>query len=373
MGIYEFIEGEPIDAPLPLLWAVAILSVLVLVCSVGLLVHHRFSEWKRSRRESTARRVLEILTPAMIGSDDLGRAAVNASRRYGRGIVAMVLRDARAELAGPEAERISLALDTIGEIQRLVRAASSRFQGRRLEAIRLLAECGGATAREVLRSVLTDDRWEVRRIARSGLVNMGDEAEIRAAIASYLTDPDREHGWKGSFFSHLAYIRPHTLIRLLDEEALDSASEKLALESLGDAGESEVSAYARARLASPEPELRASAARALGRIEEANAEPALVRLLDDPVWYVRAAAARGLENLPPSPDGIKKLSGCLGDSVWWVRSNAARTLANLGPSGLATLHEARGSNDRFARDMAAAALAVSELTYPARETASVPS
>ena len=68
---------------------------------------------------------------------------------------------------------------------------------------------------------------------------------------------------------------------------------------------------------------------ALGEI----AVPQLIQTLNDPDWWVRAAAADISGNIVPvmhQEDAVSELVNRLQDSEWWVRRNATEALGNIG-------------------------------------------
>ena len=76
------------------------------------------------------------------------------------------------------------------------------------------------------------------------------------------------------------------------------------------------------------------------------------RLLRDPAWEVRAQAAKALGR-SQALAAIPALAEALSDSTFWVRQNSAEALGALGPAGLAQLQQrAMRDSDPFARDAA---------------------
>ncbi len=334
------------------------LAVLAALACLSLVVHHIVTQIRWSRHQTRMRRVGEQLAPNLASGTGLVEAAAVLREEYGRLAVVQVLRRARTEVRGVVRERISEALEELGEVDRLRKRAHSRRLRRRLDSIRGLGECGGDTAREVLSDATRDPLPEVRRAARDGLLSEGHTESIRVAIASYLEDYPKLTGWRGTFFGRLAVIAPDQIREMLGAGGLPERQEKLALEALGDAGVAEVAEIARGYLSADNPELRATAARILGKVRDAESRRKLLELLDDEQWFVRAAAARALERIPVADDGVEMLSDRLTDPKWWVRSNAARALAYHGPDGVRHLVDAVEGEDPYARDAAVSALSL---------------
>jgi HEAT repeat protein len=78
---------------------------------------------------------------------------------------------------------------------------------------------------------------------------------------------------------------------------------------------------------------------------------ALRRLIADTSWEVRAQAARSLGRIA-DPATLPLLVTALGDSEWWVRMRAALALTRLGPPGRDALLKAEVGALATARDMA---------------------
>lgn len=338
-----------------------VLALLAFVACGALVVHHAISDALHRRHERRTQQVLLLLAPHIVGGDELPEQATAAVRRFGHAPVAEILRRARNDLAGGPAVALAAALESIGEVRRLSRRARSASASRRRTAVRHLGECGGDAARDALAKALDDREWEVRRAARDGLLADGRDESIRLAVESYLGESVRSLGWRRSFYARFSLVAPEQLCALLREGTLVPDEEKLAIDALGHARARDAVAEVRLRLDSSDPELRASAARFAGKLDDADACDQLVQLLHDPEWFVRAAAARGLEALPKPLDALHALGTRLEDRTWWVRSNAARTLARAGQSGRRILLRAISRNDAYARDAAVAALATERM------------
>lgn len=349
-------------AAAPLVIGTLLLGAIAFASCVVLVIHHALSEAMRVRRERRADDAVVLLAGAIVEGDQLCEVATIAAKRFGIGPVGEVLRRARNDIAGDRTAAITAALETIGEVAKLQRLARSWSVARRRSAIRHLAECGGDAARDALQRALADPEWEVRRAARDGLLSDGREASIRLAVESYLGEATKNLGWRRSFYARFALVAPDQLCGILHAATLSPGEEKLAIEALGHARSQAAVGEVRARLTADDPELRASAARFAGKLRDAASSPQLVRLLGDSSWFVRAAAARGLETLPKTSETLRALGEALTDPSWWVRSNAARTLSREGEPGFAILLSAIGGEDAFARDAACAALAIAQTT-----------
>ena len=114
-----------------------------------------------------------------------------------------------------------------------------------------------------------------------------------------------------------------------------------------------------------EPEVRIAAIESLGMVGGPLAIRPLKYTFRSPDWRLRAKSATSLGHIG-DPSINRVLASGLQDSNWWVRRNSASALAAL-PGGDELLLLAIGSDDPFARDAAAEALADCGVLAAARE------
>ncbi|HVT03609.1 MAG TPA: HEAT repeat domain-containing protein [Thermoanaerobaculia bacterium] len=352
---------------------VIVLTSLVLVLSAIMFTHHILSDRKRRRNGQRFQGAAVFLAPHIIANEaELLDYAQQARRRYGDRAVSLVLQRSRYDLKGETSLSVSHVLNKIGTVDRLLREVRSRREWKRAAAVRGLAECGGDRAIAVLLDAADkDETGDVRRSAREGLLLDSRPESVQAAIASFLKDLPRRAGWRRSFYARLASASSKELMQLINEKKLAGSEEKLALEALGDAGASEAIEFALSRLSSEDAELRATAVRLLGKLGTLDHIPQMLARLEDSEWFVRAAAARGLEWMAShTRDSMTRhhkeccrlLGAGLKDKSWWVRANAARGLAHQGQLGIDVLFRAGEADDNYARDAALAALALAQLS-----------
>jgi len=108
---------------------------------------------------------------------------------------------------------------------------------------------------------------------------------------------------------------------------------------------------ARERMADARPAIRTHACRLLAAIGGEQATRLLVAALDDPAAEVRTCAADGLGRLGYWAAGTD-LARLLRDPSWDVRRAAALSLRGFGSAGEILLRRALSDPDRFAADMA---------------------
>jgi HEAT repeat protein len=111
----------------------------------------------------------------------------------------------------------------------------------------------------------------------------------------------------------------------------------------------------RALTADAMPLVRRAAIASLARVSIAAAVDAARRMLNDPVWYVRAHAARALAEAQ-DPDLADAVAPLLADREWWVRTAAKDALQRMGPEVWSALVPYLDHGDPFARNGAAEVL-----------------
>lgn len=160
----------------------------------------------------------------------------------------------------------------------------------------------------------------------------------------FLRHPFREAFFKGDERS-FKYI----------EERLESDADPLThvscFEVLSQKMNSNIADLARQDLHASHKNLRIAAIRALGHFRDPKSGSALLDLLGDPEWEVRAIAARSLGYLQ-AKEALFQLAALLKDKVWWVRMNSALALKRLGEEGRKMLEMQNPKEDRFAYEIA---------------------
>ncbi|REJ79631.1 MAG: HEAT repeat domain-containing protein [Acidobacteria bacterium] len=319
----------PVPGPDLVLQAASLLIGLTAIACLALIALLVLRRWREVRRQRARWRVLAQLAPCFFDPDRLGLAAVETAGEYGFELVSRVLHEARRELGGKAGRAIDDALEVLGEQARLRRRASSWSRRRRLSAIDVLGRCGGSSAALFLRRMLAHPDPVTRRFVRSALAELPSQAGRRAALDSFAQDERDPQGWGATFLARIGRTAPEELLDWVQRREVGNRHRKLVLEALGDVHYAAAADLAIELLDSEDPELRASAARLLGRLGGPGSQERIAAALEDPVWFVRSAAAGTLDGLGPLHAGtVERLVSCLADPSWWVRHNAARTLSS---------------------------------------------
>jgi len=188
-------------------------------------------------------------------------------------------------------------------------------------AVALLGEVGDQPAAEALVEALRDNRFSRSRIAAQ--LDVSPEP-IAQQLLSLLRDPDAQVRFWGA-----------TLLgRYAGDPAVDLELTRAA--------------------ADVNPSVRAASVESLAVSRAPAATTTAVALLRDPVWFVRAHAARALRDLGGNTGAA--VAELLADESWWVRAAAKEALEARPERALAVLMDYLDHDDEFARNGAAEVL-----------------
>jgi hypothetical protein len=229
----------------------------------------------------------------------------------------------------------------------LRRAAGGRRAAARIRALTIAVRSGSPRAAELVRDAMaTGDESLAASALR--LTSELPEAEADALLLGMLADGRQSRSRIATELEpRVAHIHDALLELACDE---DPALRFWSVTLLG-AGrfDERAAAVLAAGAADPDPSVRAAAAEALGAVRSADAEPTLLRMLADDVFYVRAHAARGI-GAAKLTDLAGEIASLLSDIDWWVRASAKEALLELGPAGFDAALAALDDVDGFARD-----------------------
>jgi HEAT repeat protein len=346
--------------------AVGIVFAVDIVLLLGLVALKAFHRRRTKRHELRRAAYVAILSRHLASNQHTERLGEDAA---GDDAFIDAVIDLRHVVSGHEIETLTGLVDGLGVAQRQVAKLRSRFPlGRRLRAAVSLAEIGDESTAPVLIEYLSDREPEIRIQCARGLGRM----QNTAAIDAILERLGIEHPWVRVRFADtligfgakatwplVAYIR----VNLGWDENLGVIE---AIRVLGTIGDREVGpTLAGVLRVAADPEVQLAAIEALGFVGGPLAIPPLEYAFRSSDWRLRAKAATSLGHIgDPSVNSV--LAAALEDENWWVRRNSAAALASL-PGGDRFLLRAMGSDDLFARDAAAEALADIGALAAARE------
>lgn len=340
---------------LTLIWASALWLALAALLWMGALIGLRLAHERRMARHTADRRRVEtILVGVMQGRPE---AVAQLAPYAGRGrLMAEVALDFLGLVRGQDRERVLAAMRAV-EVDAALRQRLHRgsLTGR-LAALEALSVFPGPETEAALRDAADSRQPRMRLAALRSLWAAGGGITLDRLLDDLKAGLLPRSGLLTDFMRGLAAADPNAAIRASARDDLTPAMWVMLLGAIGESGDYQTVPLVMSRAIDPQPEVRAAAVQALGRLRHPSAEPALRRGLADQHWQVRAAAseavgAAGLSSL------AEPLRERLGDPVWRVRFQAASALADLGPPGMNLLEQAASSPVEAARRAAALALA----------------
>ena len=253
----------------------------------------------------------------------------------------------RLESAPPEeAERLTRFLRETGLLDARIVEARNLRGWRRRKALAALGRTRAPEAIAALADSLESRDAETRTAAVRGLgrtaLPAAGEAILKCLSESGLDVPTP--ALQNALLS-CCRSRPGLLTAYLKwaagetRELLARVLAEIATEELGD----DLLVLAEDKL----PELRASAARALGRAKVQGAFEALEKLARDPEWFVRLRAVTALASFP-HPRALQILLNAICDANRYVRLRAAGSLVRQQPEILDVLHQVVARRDSYA-------------------------
>lgn len=345
------------------------LACVVLAMAVAILVFRRRSDERQQKIAPVRDQLVVDLDQYLAGKLAPGALAhkLHAHRSLALGLLL-----ARATRSNEEEQaKLHEIFRRMSFDQAAINALGDRHADRRAEGAMELGYMGRGRGVGGLLRAINDEDGRVRLAAAQGLsqLHLGDAALpiLRATMG--------EEGIPVSKATELlvklgpAAVRPlcefldtPSSIKAISPSMAIAACNALALIGLDRSFES-VGRFAD----HPNPNVRASVARALGSASNASdVRELLIDLAQDPAWEVRGQAVRAMARLRDSDECSAALVAAAGDGSWWVRQNAAHALGQQGRRGvgslLAILNE---SPDIYARDAARQVLEEKSIIRPA--------
>jgi HEAT repeat protein len=277
--------------------AVAAGAALVVASSglVGIVLSSRKRKEKAGGADVEAE--VRLLLFRAIDEGDLSAAAIQALTPVEHEVLETQAKNLLPSLRGKDRETLGVVLDRLGAVEAARRQAKSKRVGARVEAGEFLGQSGSPEAVRDLVQLLQDPDPKVRWAAARGLGRLGHPSAVPALLASIEgTLPVPIDVVAGA----VAEIR-ECPVPLLREG-----------------------------LTSPSVPKRALTVELLGRFQALVAADEVIDLLHhDPSVEVRARAARSLGRMG-SPRAVKPLLGCVEDGPVATRAQAIWALGEMG-------------------------------------------
>ena len=272
-----------------------------------------------------------------IDQGDLPAAAIEALTPLQHQVLETQARNLLPSLRGKDRETLGVVLDRLGAVEAARRQAKSKRAGARAEAGEFLGESGSPEAVRDLIQLLQDPDAKVRWAAARGLGRLGHPSAVPALLASIEGNlPVPVDVVAGA----VAEIRECPVPLLREGLASPSVPKRaLTVELLG-RFQALVAADEVIDLLYNDPsvEVRARAARSLGRMGSPRAVQPLLGCVEDGPVATRAQAIWALGEMG-ALEALPILRTTLQGSSHHLGELAADALAAVGPSGIQVLHE----------------------------------
>jgi HEAT repeat protein len=339
--------------------ALFVSAALCIVPLVGLIAFKLLKALQAAALERLVRRNRSLIS--LIAGEN-GAATESTVARLdllGNRLVAEQIIDRAADAAKRAAGDFREVYDAAGVTQRYIALLErSKSWEKRAFAAEKLGRIGSAKALPALLAIIRDVRNEdedVRGAALRALGRIRDERAIPFLVEA-LGYPDT---WLPPRIGEILVSIGEPAIPLLQAELKRNSSEHVrmwAAEILGWLNATSAAYVLADALSDINPEVRAKAAGALGKIKDDRAVSKLLELLvSDPVPFVRVKASQAL-GLIGHPAVIDYLINILKDPEWWVRVRAVEALEKLGDRAVVALLPALEDEDLEVRKRAAMAL-----------------
>lgn len=309
------------------------LSLLALA-TMFVLVGRRVALGRRERRRARLEAELRPLALELVDGEEpeLGRLGTAEARA----LAAILGRYAR-KLRGEPRERIATFFETRGDVERELRRLRARRASQRAAAAFALGDMGSASAVEPLIRALDDRSRDVRSAAARSLGMLEAEAATPRLVGSLAGHEVPRAIAGGALLAMGAKAAPGLRSLLEGQEAAVRANAIELLGFTGDAGDTDrlTEALREDHAVAPSrwrelAEVRAAAARALGRIGTHRAADGLRAALDDPAPFVRTAAAHALGRLGDR-ESFDALARQAAEDAYDPAQAAAQALAAIDP------------------------------------------
>jgi HEAT repeat protein len=335
-------------------WAAISAATAWVLLSAGVLLGRALYEtrgrWIRAAHRELDRPEFQALPPA-----ERARRVESLLERLPRSVVVRMAADS----SSPPwlAEVFShFALEKWG-LRRLARDAARHHGGlgrwRRIAALRILAQAQHPDTLGLLARAL---RCGDAQVVGAAVVLLGRQAEREAAerllvaLEERLFSPSRIATSLEAFPLDISEL---LLFRLGHHDPVVRFWAATLLERFPKAPG--LDGRLAARAVDPDPAVRKAVVETLGRVGGPRAAVAALTLIEDPVWYVRAHAARAIGDLR-RVDLAPRVAPLLADPEWWVRLAAKQAFEAMGTGARPVLERYLDHPDRFARNGAAEVL-----------------
>jgi HEAT repeat protein len=322
-----------------------VMSALALLAMVALVLRRVVLARARGRREDRER-ALRPLALALVDGEEPEIAFQGGEAR----VFAAILGRYARKLRGESSARIAAFFERRGDLDRELRRLRSRRSMTRATAAFTLGDMGSPRAIAPLIAALDDRARDVRAAAARSLGRLEAEDAVPRLVRS-LAGQEVPRTVAAHALLSIGSSAPPRLRGLVG--TADPAVRATAIELIGFTADPDHGELLGLALRDTSGEVRAAAARSLGRLGARGEAAALRRALEDPAAFVRTAAAHALGRIGDR-DAVEPLVRQAQEDAYDPAQAAAHALAAIDP---ARAVRAGSADDASAHLLEAAALA----------------
>ncbi|HOG11684.1 MAG TPA: HEAT repeat domain-containing protein [Smithellaceae bacterium] len=261
------------------------------------------------------------------------------------------------DLMGAEATRTTAArlFDRLGYVDYYIGVLKGRKVIARAQAVSKLGRMANPRAAKPVLEMLQTDHADIASVAVRALGKIGEGPELLALLERLPGLLQKNLVTQKTIDASLVAAGPRILPTLLTyaRTCTDARLTASLLEVMYDfPATREIYEFAVSHLGNDDAEVRAKALKLIAPCEEKFGtlhDDAPVRLLSDPVWYVRLQAVRTLGRRRDAKNAAA-IAVLMRDERWQVRNEAALALTLLGRDAVDAFRTLLMSDDRYARE-----------------------
>ncbi|MFO0775956.1 MAG: HEAT repeat domain-containing protein [Nitrospiraceae bacterium] len=332
---------------LELLWTALLWEGAIMVFALAMLFGHAlWIQWEAQHYAADMASGRTALTRAL-GTGALAPEDSAALRRLPLNRQVGLVHEWGTNLSGRGADIVGALSEQLGLMRAAERMCRSWWWSRRVRGVRILTVLVAGNA--IVPPMFQDRSPVVRAQVAYWAASHPTPASIEALLAM-LSDPDRFCRFAAMDALHrMGTVVIDPLVQFVTTQ--DGPQVDLAMSVISVMGDEHFLHVAKTMIVAERAVTRAFAAKVLGAVGGVGHLSLLLDRCADPVATVREAAVTAVGNLGHWP-AAPRVAKLLGDPEWIVRHAAALALRNLGAPGRLFLRQALKGTDRYAVDMA---------------------
>jgi len=290
----------------------------------------------RMARQNLKRAALQDYVYAVLGGTaDNARTFTPDEQRILLSLVTEMMRG----ITGTMRDQLIDLLDKNIDQQRMARGLRTGAPEDRAKIAARLFWAKSSVVQDALRDAISDPNPQVVLAAINSLISTGQTLSLIDIVPKLEARRMLGHRAVRDIFRKLAPHNAAALLALIDDK--DPAVAVLAIDALARMP----SPAALRRLAHivamhPNVDVRATAVRTIGLMNDRAFDGAVLGALADPAWEVKGQAAIAAGRMRVM-DALPILEGLARDSNWWLQLRSTQALARLGERGVAILESLR--------------------------------